>query len=247
MSGKRKHKHEEHENHERWLVSYADFITLLFAFFTVLYASSQTDKEKLKAVINGMNAAFDGGLPHSVLDTLSFGTTDSPLAPTHVSTEASAFVVVENLRQNLSGSLSDNTIQIGLIDQTLQIDLPQRLTFAPGSAELNPGAFSVLSAVAEAVKDAPATIEVVGRADVAALPPNSQYADNWSLASARSLAAVRYLESHDVPVNNLISTATMRTEIAAEKRAVTLRIKAHTVASSGEVLERLDNPANRGR
>ena len=48
----RKKKHEEHENHERWLVSYADFITLLFAFFTVLYATAQTDQAKLEAVVD---------------------------------------------------------------------------------------------------------------------------------------------------------------------------------------------------
>ena len=44
----KKHKHEEHENHERWLVSYADFITLLFAFFVVMYATSTANEEKQK-------------------------------------------------------------------------------------------------------------------------------------------------------------------------------------------------------
>ena len=61
-------KHAEHENHERWLVSYADFITLLFAFFTVLYATAQTDQQKIKAVVDGMNAVFDGGMPDALLD-----------------------------------------------------------------------------------------------------------------------------------------------------------------------------------
>ncbi|GMV43209.1 MAG: flagellar motor protein MotB [Myxococcales bacterium] len=54
----RKKKHEEHVNQERWLVSYADFITLLFAFFTVLYATSQTDVQKLKDVMMAMREAF---------------------------------------------------------------------------------------------------------------------------------------------------------------------------------------------
>lgn len=54
----RKKKHEEHVNQERWLVSYADFITLLFAFFTVLYATSQTDVQKLKEVMMAMREAF---------------------------------------------------------------------------------------------------------------------------------------------------------------------------------------------
>jgi len=54
----RKHKHEEHVNHERWLVSYADFITLLFAFFVILYAISEIDKNKLKKFKNSVQFAF---------------------------------------------------------------------------------------------------------------------------------------------------------------------------------------------
>ncbi len=54
----KKHKHEEHVNHERWLVSYADFITLLFAFFVILYALSEVDKNKLKKLSNSVQFAF---------------------------------------------------------------------------------------------------------------------------------------------------------------------------------------------
>jgi chemotaxis protein MotB len=54
----RKHKHPEHVNHERWLVSYADFITLLFATFTALYALSKADQSKAKAVAEGLREAF---------------------------------------------------------------------------------------------------------------------------------------------------------------------------------------------
>ena len=57
----RKKKAPEHENHERWLVSYADFITLLFAFFVVMFASSQTDKGKAQQVSNSVKAALDEG------------------------------------------------------------------------------------------------------------------------------------------------------------------------------------------
>src|SRR5271163_850776 len=53
-----KKKHPEHVNHERWLVSYADFITLLFAFFVVLFASSQTDKKKQMKLAEAMQSAF---------------------------------------------------------------------------------------------------------------------------------------------------------------------------------------------
>jgi chemotaxis protein MotB len=54
---RRKH-HEEHENHERWLVSYADFITLMFAFFVVMFATSEADKAKTKAVATAVENAL---------------------------------------------------------------------------------------------------------------------------------------------------------------------------------------------
>ena len=54
----RKKKHAEHVNHERWLVSYADFITLLFAFFVVLFSSSQVDHRKISAMAQAIQAAF---------------------------------------------------------------------------------------------------------------------------------------------------------------------------------------------
>src|SRR3954468_23955691 len=60
MSRRKKH-HAVHENHERWLVSYADFITLLFAFFVVMFASSQTDKAKAKALSEAVEKAMENG------------------------------------------------------------------------------------------------------------------------------------------------------------------------------------------
>ena len=69
-------KHAAHENHERWLVSYADFITLLFAFFVVMFASSQTDKAKAKQVSESVKEALeDGGVPAAVREVLG-GTVD---------------------------------------------------------------------------------------------------------------------------------------------------------------------------
>src|ERR1700722_7255839 len=78
MSSRRRHA-AEHENHERWLVSYADFITLLFAFFVVMFASSQTDKSKAKQISEAVeNALKDGksvSMPPAVAKILG-GTID---------------------------------------------------------------------------------------------------------------------------------------------------------------------------
>ena len=77
--GDQRRKPAEHENHERWLVSYADFITLLFAFFVVMFASSQTDKSKAKQISEAVEKALaDGksiGVPPTVAKVLG-GTVD---------------------------------------------------------------------------------------------------------------------------------------------------------------------------
>jgi chemotaxis protein MotB len=66
----RRHK-GSHENHERWLVSYADFITLLFAFFVVMFASSQSDKGRAKAVSESVQKALHGGVAKDAISAIA--------------------------------------------------------------------------------------------------------------------------------------------------------------------------------
>src|SRR5215467_14020000 len=66
----RRKPHQSHENHERWLVSYADFITLLFAFFVVMFASTQADKNKVKAVSDSVREALEHGQFSSAISTV---------------------------------------------------------------------------------------------------------------------------------------------------------------------------------
>jgi chemotaxis protein MotB len=219
----RRKKHEEHENHERWLVSYADFITLLFAFFTVLYATAQTDQEKLEAVVDSMNAAFNGGMPHAIFST-SGGTSNNGLPEAQFSLASDSTTLVESMRRGLRGSLSDNVVQIGLVNQSLQVVIPRRIAFATGSAELHPNAFGPLAEVAEVVGPTPAKITVLGHADGVPVAPDSPYVDNWGLATARAAAATRYLERQGIPRERLVAAATLTAETSEEARAVTLRI-----------------------
>ena len=233
-----KKKHEEHENHERWLVSYADFITLLFAFFTVLYATSQTDQAKLEAVMNGMNAAFEGGLVSFVGDSSS---KDPPTSPINdgISIASASNPTLEALRSQLHGSLSDNVVEIGLIDNTMNIELPENVLFDSGSAEIHPVAYSDLTALAEAVRDEPVTLEIIGHADGAPIsgPP---FLDNWGLASARSLAVARYMGERHVGVDRLKIGAEITANTDPQRRAVTFRIRSDDHAPTASVLDKLE-------
>lgn len=236
----RKVRHEEHENHERWLVSYADFITLLFAFFTVLYATSQTDQTKMEAVIAGMNAAFDGGVPGALLDVLQSDPNppDLPEA-TPRPTQEVATPLLYSIKRNLSGSLSDNVVQVGLYEQTLTVVLPERLLFAPGSADLHPAAYALLAQVVTAIAGAPVTVEIIGRADAAPVPAGGKWVDNWALASARSLTTARYLARRGLAPERLAASATVGAVVDPELRTVTLRVRVDESGAGVEVVERL--------
>ena len=236
-----KKKHEEHENLERWLVSYADFITLLFAFFTVLYATSQTDQKKLEAVVNGMNAAFQGGMPKALLDVMTFNENpaDIPdLVPNHLSME-SADPVMQTIRRNLVGSLSDHVLQMGLVDQALTIVLPERLLFATGTAELHPSAYAPLTEVALALEGQPIALEVLGHADGVPVR-DSPFIDNWGLASARAVAVVRYMERHRIRPDRMIASTGVNPGESREARAVTLRIRVESPGAGAEVAEAIE-------
>lgn len=235
-----KKKHEEHENMERWLVSYADFITLLFAFFTVLYATAQSDQQKLEAVIDSMNAAFEGGMPKAVMDVFS-GTANSDIIPTHLNNDVSAVPVIDNIKQNLTGSLSDHVVQIGLVEQELVLLIPQTLLFAAGSADLHPAAFDLLGEIATAVAGTPARVEVLGRADGTPVPPGGPFRDNWDLASARATATVRFLERRGLRPDRMSATGVVTAEEDPAERSVTLRIRVEEPAAAADVAEKVDH------
>ena len=232
-----KKKHEEHENHERWLVSYADFITLLFAFFTVLYATAQTDQSKLEALIDSMNAAFEGGMPEAILDVMSLRT-GSELNAVHVNLQSAAEPDLSTLKQHLAGSLSDNVIQLGLFNQGINIVLPERLLFAPGSAELHPAAFASLSGIADAVLPTPTRIEVIGHADGVPVK-GGLFVDNWGLATARAVVIVRYLEHRGISMGRLVAVGAISPLPNPEARSASFRIKLDSPSPTAEVLDRL--------
>lgn len=236
----KKVKHEEHENLERWLVSYADFITLLFAFFTVLYATAQSDQAKLEAVIDSMNAAFEGGMPKAMMEVFT-GTSNSDIIPTHLNNDVSAVPVIENIKQNLTGSLSDNVVQLGVVDQELVLMIPETLLFATGSADLHPAAYGVLSEIVAAVAGTPARIEVTGHADGLPLDPGSPFVDNWGLATARAVSTIRYMALKGLLPERLTAQGKITTETDPEARAVTLRIRCDVPASAADIAEQVDH------
>jgi chemotaxis protein MotB len=206
MSRKKKH---EHVNHERWLVSYADFITLLFAFFVVLFASSQSDKKKQLQIAAVMQTAFTplGTFEaHSrtppLTDSNGASATLVPVAlalplPSSSSNETLS-ETSERLRrifdvQVATGKIPPGSVTLRSTPEGLVISLHEIGFFPSGSAEIRSTSIPMLASLASALPAGPVRIE--GHTDD--MPIHTVlYATNWELSTARSCAIARLLLEH---------------------------------------------------
>lgn len=204
-----KKKHPEHVNHERWLVSYADFITLLFAFFVVLFASGQNDKRKQVMLAHSMQSAFDhNGIfdPHSKTPSISDDpnaiphVTPSPLSlPTSAITDPDVNGInkttTEHIREAVRFEIEARKFPEGIITvrtsaDGLVISLREGGFFASGSADIRPESFALLKAVATALPNQ--AIRVEGHTDNVPIH-TAQFATNWELSTARAATITRLL------------------------------------------------------
>ncbi|QHN04056.1 OmpA family protein [Granulicella sp. WH15] len=196
----RKKKHPEHVNHERWLVSYADFITLLFAFFVVLFASSQSDKKKKTQLAAAMQAAFDhSGIfdPHSKTPPLeeaagALAQHASPPVPTAVEqlrqTEQRIREIIK--AQVAARHLADGLVSTHLTQEGLVISMREAGFFDSGSATVRNESLDVLNAVAAALPHQPMRVE--GHTDNNPIH-TALFATNWELSTARAATITRLL------------------------------------------------------
>jgi chemotaxis protein MotB len=212
-----KKKHPEHVNHERWLVSYADFITLLFAFFVVLFASSQSDRKKQVKLAAAMQSAFTplGAFEaHSKtppLTDISSGaiTNSTPAALTPPLPSIARLETPEETEKRLTRFLADQvaagnirpgSITMRITPDGLVISLHEAGFFPSGSAEIRATSIPVLSMLAATLPAGPLRVE--GHTDNVPIH-TAQFATNWELSTARATAIARLLLEHGPidPVN----------------------------------------------
>ncbi len=198
MSRKKKH---EHVNHERWLVSYADFITLLFAFFVVLFASSQSDKKKQIQIAAVMQTAF------TPLGTFEAHSKTPPLAErcwcggaaggagAAVSSggavrEAEMEARLDRVMRAQMGKLPAGSVAVRMTPEGLVVSLNEVGFFASGSAEVRAEGVEAVAALAASLPDAPLRVE--GHTDNVPIH-TAQFGSNWELSAARASAIARLL------------------------------------------------------
>ena len=207
----RRKKQSSPENHERWLVSYADFITLLFAFFVVMFASNQTDKTHAKAVSEAIKKALaDGTLQTRIAAILGSSTEKTSKGnlmlrgPGGVQTkkvpvgaepmEAVPLTTpMKVLTDNLHEEIAAGNIHLKLEARGLVIGLQTAAFFSSGGDSVAPGAYPTLAKVAAVLNNVPNALRLEGHTD--SIPINTpRFQSNWELSAARSIAMLRLLD-----------------------------------------------------
>ncbi len=205
--GKRKKKEEEHVNLERWMVSYSDFVTLLFATFVVLYALSQVDIKDFKTLEDSIKQAFsapsimqgaDGVMDsssNSIFDTSQGDSMITPLMMEYVSQkyeEQSLQDVEKSINEDVKSGELDG-VEAMQTDRGLIIRFNDDYLFESGSAKLAPGARGKLDIVGAniAKKFVLHNMRIEGHTDNQAIH-STIYPSNWELSSARAGTIIRY-------------------------------------------------------
>ena len=219
-----KKKHPEHVNHERWLVSYADFITLLFAFFVVLFASGQSDKRKQIMLAHSMQSAFDhNGIfdPHSPTPPISDDPNAIPHAvPSPVSLPTPSLTnpdingtgkgaAADHIREIVKKEVAERKLPEGIITvhpsaEGLVISLREAGFFGSGSAEIRSESLVLLTAVAAALPNQ--NMRVEGHTDNIPIH-TAQFATNWELSTARAATITRLIVAQQTVEPAQISAA----------------------------------------
>ncbi|MFN3580621.1 MAG: flagellar motor protein MotD [Pseudomonas sp.] len=209
----RRRRQEEHENHERWLVSYADFITLLFAFFVVMYSISSVNEGKYKVLSDTLVGAFNQ--PQRAIDPIQvglevprgIGRSEEPgLLGNDGDGSGAGSDALNDITQAMQSAFGD-LIQAGDLEVRgnelwIEIELNSSLLFPSGDALPLDEAFNLIERIANILSPYDNPIHVEGFTDN--IPINSRlYPTNWELSAARAASVVRMLGTGGVSPDRL--------------------------------------------
>jgi chemotaxis protein MotB len=217
---------EPHVNHERWLVSYADFITLLFAVFVVLYAMGQSDKKKVEEVMQSIQSSFGMAtagatapkmnvIPSqsmTIIPSLKPEVKTSPMGRTR-SGQVKSRADEKDFRQIKSavdaylvkqGAQSKVTLEI--TRRGLVVSLKEAGFFNSGQADIKPEAYELINTIAEVMSQYNNPLRLEGHTDNVPIS-TSQFPSNWELSTARATQGLKYLLKHfDVDASKISAT-----------------------------------------
>lgn len=201
-----------HDNHERWLISYADFITLLFAFFVVMYAISSVNEGKYKVFSASLTTAFSSRMIHTptvmptnqneaLLKSL-VERRNARLAELQLKQQQFMQNIVKDLSRIMQPLVKDGQVSVTQTNRGVVVDINASALFRLGEAAIQPEAVKTLTEMAKVLRDGDQAIEVDGHTDD--IPISTlQYPSNWELSSARASSVVRLFIENGVQGSRL--------------------------------------------
>jgi chemotaxis protein MotB len=204
----RKKEHEKEPNHERWLVSYADFITLLFAVFVTLYAMSQTDKKKAEEVLASMRESFgysttSAGSKPTVIDAGSMSIvpsihkmTQAPKKGRSRGSEQDFRATKASIEAYLMKAGAQNKVSVSVTQRGLVVSLKEAGFFDSGSSTLKQGSLSLLNDVVTSLASYSNSVRIEGHTDNIPIS-SAAFPSNWELSTARATNVLQYLTKQE--------------------------------------------------
>ena len=242
----RKRREEEHENHERWLVSYEDFITLLFAFFVVMYAVSSVNEGKYKVLSSSLTNAFKnttgqpGGQPLTVMP----GSPPILSRPIVKADNKSADLkkveekksekrqqmksVANNIMEALQPLVAQGKVRLLETSRGVTIEINDSILFPAGQSKLQTASSSAMGAIAQVLADTDFPITIEGHTDNVPIS-TPQFPSNWELSAMRATTVLRLFNDSGVGAERLTAigygeTRPIETNTTTEGRARNRRV-----------------------
>ena len=221
----RKHKHEDHLNHEAWAIPYGDLMTLLLAFFVVMYAVSSVNEGRYRVLADSLSQAF-GGPPKS-MQPVQIGDkpvkghdASAPLAspmqgykgePSQLAAQlddgagkgrAQLMQMAAQVEAALKGLIDTGAVVVRRHDSWLEIEMRTDILFPSGSARLSPAAEPVLRKLANVLAPFEQALRIEGHTDNVPIA-TSIYPSNWELSAARAASVVHLLMQSGLPPSRM--------------------------------------------
>jgi chemotaxis protein MotB len=209
----RRPKRPEHDNHERWMVSYADFITLLFAFFVVMYAISSVNEGKYKVFSVSVNHAFgangkagEGSAVHLSEEEIYFKALvdrrNARMAEKQRKQNERMQTLAKTLNQTMDKFVKSGQMNVSQTGRGVEMEINASALFNQGEADIQPEAKKTLADAARVLVDNDYAIEVEGHTDNLPIS-TARFPSNWELSSARASSVVRLFIDQGVTAKRL--------------------------------------------
>lgn len=236
----RRKKYEEPENKERWLVSYADLMTLLFAFFVVMYAISSVNEKKFKHLSQSIAIALAGEPKVNPIELKNKPPTiiapiDKPSKAHNDNTETlirerkKMKHLAKNIMDVLAPLVRDGKVRVTQTPKGVVVEINASVLFGPGDAALSSSSMQALRAVGNVLKTDDHKIIVEGHTDNTPIS-NLLFASNWELSAARASRVVRLFSEEGVAESRMVASGRADTVPVAENSGASERARNRRVS-----------------